>query len=332
MKDQAQKNGAISRRDLLKAAGVGVVGASLGSLRMIVSAQSSTADPHSGVLGVYRFTLGDITVSVISDGVFQANTAIVDVPLTDLQAFASSRYINPTAPLQLSTLLIETGNERILLDTGLGANAPTTGKTLAHLNALGIDPAEINRVILTHAHPDHIGGVVGASGVNYPNARYLMNEAEFVYWTNNPDLSSLRVPDEFKAQLLGASGAILPAIQPLTDLIAPETEIAPGISTFDAPGHTPGHIGVRISGGDQTLMYLADATTNPYIGLERPSWIIGLDSDPEQTVETRVRLLNTAADERALIVGYHFPFPNTGYVARDGDMFRYIPVNWMWES
>lgn len=144
--------------------------------------------------------------------------------------------------------MINTGKHRVLVDTGAGGLCPNTGKLLQNLQAEGIEPRDIDTVILTHGHPDHIGGNTVSEGKPaFPDARFVMCKGEWDFWISHPE--DLKVDEHVKELLLTVASKNLPPIQSQLDLVDHETEIVPGIHTLAASGHTPGHMALAISSG-----------------------------------------------------------------------------------
>lgn len=205
--------------------------------------------------------------------------------------------------------LVDTGSERILFDTGLAAPG-----LLAALEAAGVAPADVTHVVLTHHHPDHIGGLSDDAGaLTFPDAAYVTGQAEFDFWSANP------------SEMWTAK------VQPLADrftFLAPNDAVAPGITAVEAFGHTPGHMAFAVEGGGETLLIAAD-TANHYVwSLAHPDWEVRFDADKAQAAETRRRILGMLAAERMPMLGYHMPFPALGFVEAREDGFRWVPVSY----
>jgi glyoxylase-like metal-dependent hydrolase (beta-lactamase superfamily II) len=223
------------------------------------------------------------------------------------------------------SLMIDTGRHRVLVDTGAGEMAPTTGRLISNLLAEGIAPEEIDTIILTHGHPDHIGGNTDADGkATFPNARYVMWKQEWEFWTSEPDLSAMQVDEPIKQLLLAFAHKKLPPIRNQLQLIETEMEIVPGIKVLPAPGHTPGHMAVAVSSEGQQLLCISDAALH-LIHLEQPQWYSVFDLAPEQALTSKRRLLERAVAERALVHAFHFSFPGLGHVTRKQD-------GWQWRA
>jgi glyoxylase-like metal-dependent hydrolase (beta-lactamase superfamily II) len=228
-------------------------------------------------------------------------------------------YVSP-----YPSVLIDTGQHRVLVDTGEGKLELTAGKLIPNLRAEGIAPEDIDTVIITHAHPDHIGGNIDSQGrPAFPNARYFMLRSEWDFWSSNPTLTSLDISAGDKELIIKRAHDYLQPIQNQLDLVANEEEIVPGVRALGAPGHTPGHMAVSVASNNKELLCLGDLVIHP-VHLEHPDWYIKYDLDPEQVVATRRRLLNRAASQQALLQAYHFPFPGLGYVTSKG-------LGWQWQ-
>ena len=199
----------------------------------------------------------------------------------------------------------------MLVDTGADGLDPNTGRLLRNLQAVGIGTGDIDTVILTHGHPDHIGGNTDAEGKpTFPKARYVMWKEEWNFWTSG----QAETLDEHEECFAFARKNLLP-IQQQLDLIDHEAEIVPGIRAVAAPGHTSGHMAVAISSKGKQLLCISDAFIHP-IHIEHPEWHAAIDMAPEQLMNTRRLLLNKAATEKALMLAFHFPFPGVGHVVR----------------
>jgi glyoxylase-like metal-dependent hydrolase (beta-lactamase superfamily II) len=285
---------------------------------------------------VYRFKVGDFECMAVSDGtlayappLFPPPAALLfaNAPKELLDRSLGERSIQPEQWTEwispYTCLLVNAAGHLILVDTGAGGLAPSTGRLLQNLRAAGIAPDDIDTVILTHAHPDHTGGNIDSEGkLTFPKARYVMWKGEWDFWTSEEAALKL---DKHGKMLLAFAQRNLPPIQGRLDLVDHETEILPGIRAVAAPGHTPGHMVVAISSRRQQLLCISDTVLHP-VHLEQPEWYAAVDFAPKQVVATRRRLLNKAAVEKALVLGFHFPFPGLGHVVPKGTGWQWQPI------
>jgi glyoxylase-like metal-dependent hydrolase (beta-lactamase superfamily II) len=268
--------------------------------------------------GAHRFQVGSICCTVLADGYFSypAQWFFPGADPVELaRLLALKRLPIETILSPCSCLLIQTGRYAILVDTGAGDSA-STGAIFARLEMEGLRPKDVETVVLTHAHPDHIGGVADSRGrPAFPNARHVIAEAEWEFWTSSrASMESLRVPQRAKVAMGPAARRNLEIVRFQIEPVSRETEIAPGVRLIPAPGHTPGHLAVLISSGSDKLLNIGDAAAHP-LHLEQPEWENGFDLDPRQAVATRRELLERAAAEDMRVMAFHFPFPSVGRIA-----------------
>jgi glyoxylase-like metal-dependent hydrolase (beta-lactamase superfamily II) len=277
----------------------------------------------------FRFQVGDFECMAIQDGLARYPAGMFFTNLQKEQyepALCQRGQSAEEMTLPYICLLIHTGRECVLVDTGAGRHATQTGKLLQLLRAEGIEPREIHTVILSHAHPDHIGGSLNENGEPaFPNARYIMFQKEWAYWMSNPSLAELPVDASFKERMLASVRKNLPPIQEQLDLIEPETGILPGIVALASFGHTPGHMALEIISRGARLLFVADAIIDP-IDIEFPQALGVTDHQPEVMMATRVRLLRKSATEGALLATSHFPFPGLGHVLLKGLGWQWKPI------
>jgi glyoxylase-like metal-dependent hydrolase (beta-lactamase superfamily II) len=282
----------------------------------------------------FHFQLGAFRCMVVNDGNVAysdpAQIFFVNAPKDRLKKVLRDYNLDITklkeyvSPYQ--SLLINTDQQLVLVDTGAGDMEPTTGKLILNLRAEGIAPEDIDTVILTHAHADHIGGNIDREGKPaFRNASYIMWKNEWDFWISKPKLAALDISESDKEWTIKYARDHLLPIQDQLDLVDHETEIAPGIWVVAAFGHTPGHMAVYIISDNKQLLCISDAVIHQ-IHLEQPEWYTSVDLAPEQVITTRRQLLDRATTEKALVHAFHFPFPGLGYVIQKGDGWQWQPM------
>jgi glyoxylase-like metal-dependent hydrolase (beta-lactamase superfamily II) len=208
----------------------------------------------------------------------------------------------------------------------MGSNklfGPTTGKLPTTLRQAGIDPANVDAVVMSHAHVDHCGGLIADDGSrHFPNAQFFIGEPDFQYWTSDE-----KIPANYPARgnFLGTARKNLLPVKEQTHFYKDHEQILPGVTALSAPGHTVSHTIFMIESGGQQLCYIGDLAHHPVLLLERPRTHFLYDTDPAQSAESRVRMLDMLAANRIPLLAYHFAWPGIGHVAKAGDGFHYFP-------
>lgn len=279
--------------------------------------------------GSHRFAVGSLWCTVLSDGYYAYPPAwfFPGVPPAELTAALDSRRLPHERILTPYTcLLIETGRHVALVDTGAGTAFPTTGAIEARLEMAGVRPRDIDAVVLTHAHPDHLGGSVDGRGKpRFPNAIHYVAGNERDFWTSiHPNLDGLCVPQEIRCWLEYSARRSLEALRHHLEPVENAMEILPGVHLLPAPGHTPGHLALLLDSGGQQLLNLGDAASHP-LHLQHPDWQNGFDLDPAQATATRRALLERAVSEQMHVMAFHFPFPSIGRVERSNAAWQWLP-------
>jgi glyoxylase-like metal-dependent hydrolase (beta-lactamase superfamily II) len=318
----------LNRRMLLRA-GSAAVGAT--ALAPNVPALAQAAERPQP--GFYRFKLGTIEVTVISDGTlaFPAETLWLD-RAEDARGLLTSTF-QPPSPvgLEINTILVNTGDKLVLIDAGCGVDKfqKTTGRLLRNLAAAGYAPGDIDTILFTHFHFDHLWGISDHNNASllFPSAEFVASETEVAFWSA-PDLADKLPP----AQQPRVTQANLKLATPRLRLIKAMAEVVPGVTTFGTPGHTPGHLAVNISSGREELLLTGDVVVNSAVSFLHPEWPFGFDIDVPLATKTRMAFLDRAAADKTLVGSYHLPFPGFGHVVREGSAYRWLPADWQWTS
>src|SRR4051794_14072780 len=317
---------ALTRRSLL---GGAAAVAAAGSLS---NTPARAAAPMAGKQGssFYRYKVGDFEVTALNEGIVRNATPqnmALNKTLPDVQQALSEAFL-PTDHVinQFNVLVVNTGRNLVLLDSGFGDNgAPTVGNLVTNMAAAGIDPKNVDTILVSHFHGDHISGIRAKAGTaNFPNAEIMVPAAEWKHWTDAGEES--KAPQVWK----GNFGAVKRVFDPIAKDVKQYEygkELVPGITSVDARGHSPGHGAFLVSSGNGKLLVTSD-TVNHQILVRNPDWALWADMDPAMAASARKRLLDMAAADKMQIAAYHLPFPSTGFISKRGDGYEFHPAYW----
>ena len=284
--------------------------------------------------GYYRFNIGDFKCASLSDGTLSLPTQFLgrNVPPEKLKELLQQYYLpTDTNTSQTNLTLIDTGDKLVLFDVGSGPNfQDSAGKLPDLLEAINIAPEDIDAVVITHGHPDHVWGLIDEfeEAPRFANAQYYINAVEYDFWNSDDILTKL--PAQLHSFALGAQRNLKPITERMT-FIKPGEEFITGIQALGTSGHTPGHMSFVVTSNNETLLVTGDALTHFIVSLQQPQWQPVTDMDGDQAVINRQKLADMAATERLRVIGYHFPFPGVGNIGRQQGSYRWIPDAWSWD-
>lgn len=290
----------------------------------LMGALASTFAP--GILSSSRAASDAAALSAVSDGnlVLPVRFALPEVDEADIAALGIPA-LSPSGELRppCNLALYRSGDRLVLFDAGSGPNfQPTAGKLLESLETAGVAPGDITDVIFTHAHPDHLWGVVDDfDEVLFPEATFHMSQTEWDFWRADATLGAM--PEDRKVFVVGARSRF-DAIEDRTKRFASGAEVAAGIEAFGTPGHTPGHMAFVVHGLDEPVLVVGDALSNDPVSFARPDWHWGADQEPAEGAATRLKLLDRLASEKLRLVGFHLPGDGMGRVEREGAAYRFV--------
>lgn len=284
-----------------------------------LAAMTGTARAAAPMLGAAttrfnRVTLGDFEVTTLLAAtmprpdphtIFGLNVAAEEFA----EVSAANNIPTDQAQFFFTPTVINTGGELVLFDTGLNPEAITSA-----LAAAGYTPDQVDVVVITHMHGDHIGGLMGEGGAaTFPNARYVTTSTEYDHWA--------------AAGNEGFDNKMRPLAEK-TEMIDDGASVASGITAMSAPGHTPGHTAYMIESGGKSLVIAADFANHYVWSLGHPDWEVKFDMDKAQAAATRRKVLDMLSADKIPFIGYHMPFPAVGYVETRGDGFQYVPASY----
>jgi glyoxylase-like metal-dependent hydrolase (beta-lactamase superfamily II) len=285
---------------------------------------------------IYRFKFGTFEITsimdskVIREGLHPSFGA--EQPAAVAQALCHTNRIDPNRyEHHFIPTVVNTGKQLILFDTGNGAlrrereqlraRLPD-GRLVERLAQCQYKPEDIDLVVITHGHPDHIGGLTEGGKPVFPHARYVFGAAEFDFWKRGENVREARkLNRELFVQIA----------LPLADrasFVKPGDEVAPGIRAVDAAGHSPGLMAYHVESEGKRLLIWADTCIHYVMAIQRPEWQIDVDDDKDRAVATRKRILGMVADEKLFVAGFHMPFPGIGMVEKSAEAYRWVPVGY----
>jgi glyoxylase-like metal-dependent hydrolase (beta-lactamase superfamily II) len=302
-------------------------------------ARQAGAEPQNGN-GFYRFKIGDFPATVISDGYgdFPVTIFAMNVSEAELAPVLKANFMQPVIQVSNNPLVVDTGRERLLVDTGFGEKlGPPFGnfpRLEASLRRAGITPESIDLVVMSHGHLDHIGGLVTKSGaLAFPRAQFVFVDTEWNYWTGSrfeSEVDSSPLPYPFKKATIEAARENLPPVADRSRFLNQGGEITSGVRYVAAPGHSPSHASILFSSGKEQFVHMGDIAYNPATSLQHPDWTPLLDYEPAQAIKSRKAILDRVATDRIMAMGFHFPFPAIGHVVRRDTAYHWEAVQWAW--
>jgi len=297
-------------------------------------AGTTPAEAAAEMMGVhrpsfYRFTLGEFEVTTFLDGsvqrdgpfpIFGGDQKEADVhALLEANFLPPAKFENPYVPV-----LVNTGKELVLFDTGNGPRRRGKGAGLLPelLKQAGYTPDQIDVVVITHGHPDHIGGLMEGDKPGFPNARYVYGAVEFDYWNKGDN-----IPDKRK----GTRDLYMKIAVPFAEkaaMIKPGDDVVTGIRSIEAFGHSPGHLAFHLESKGQQLVVWADTCNHYVVSLQRPDWHVAFDNDKEQAAATRKKVFAMVNADKIPVIGHHMPFPGLGFLDKRGEAYSWVAAGY----
>lgn len=284
--------------------------------------------PDAQAPGVYHMTVGDMLVTALNDGMFEGSFGMLgDFDPTAAARLHQAAFRAIPPKLAVNCFLLWIGDRLALVDAGCGGVfGPRLGRLAGWLRAVGVAPTDIDMVLATHLHPDHIGGLVDADGAaRFPNAELVVHADDAAFWADDATLAG--AADAQVRSFIQLARTTLAAYRDRTRTMT-GGEALPGVTLVPAPGHTPGHAGWLLSSGAASLLIWGDVVHMPGVQFAHPQAGMSFDTDPGQAIATRKRIMDMAATDRLAVAGMHLDFPTFGHVARSGDGYAFVPEVW----
>jgi glyoxylase-like metal-dependent hydrolase (beta-lactamase superfamily II) len=323
----------ISRRDALTGAAAVAAAPLLASTR--ARAAAPVADKQAP--SFYRYKVGDIQVTVVSDGTntFPLADSFVSNAKKDEVNTALEKAFQPKdkVTFHFGPLVINTGGKLVVIDTGNGPAALASSKGSvglfpSNMVAAGFDPKAVDMVVISHFHGDHVNGLLTAEGTSaFPNAEILVPVTEWKFWMDDGEMSRAS-NDRMKGLFKNNRNIFEAALKKKVTPYEWGKEVAPGLLAIDTVGHTPGHTSYVLSSGSGKVYVQSDVTNNPCLFATNPGWHAFFDQDGDMAEKTRRRVYDMVVAERLQVQGFHYPFPGLGNVEKDGSGYRVVPAPW----
>lgn len=314
----------LNRRRLLQGA------ASLPFAAALVAGPAAAAG-HSATAGaaLYGAPLGRYRITALLDGIAPLGRGFF-FGSDDIDPLLEQTGLGPDVlPAPVSAFLLQSEDRTILIDAGMGEQellGPGFGGVAPGLAAAGVAAGDVDTIVVTHAHPDHIGGMISNGEAVFPNAEVILSDVEAGFWTDAG--IQAQAPEDAQG-LFQLAQTVLGAYGDRVTGVADGAEVLPGVTMMLSPGHTPGHAVLRIDGGDRQLMMIADTLHSADVHTALPDVGFGFDSDPAQAAASRRRIFDMVAADKMLIAGSHVHFPGFGRILTEGDAYRYLPATWL---
>lgn len=276
---------------------------------------------------VYQFQFGEATITSLLEGHVTREDlhpfVATNASAKDVQAVAEQHHLPyPRLEHGFVTTLIETNNKLIAFDPGFGENAPmpSAGFFNNALEQAGYSVSDIDIVVISHSHPDHIGNLMTGGEPTFPNAEIVYGRTEYDYWKRGENISDMRKPTLALFQKVAV---------PLADrirFIEPNESIVSGLTVINAFGHSAGHLAFHFEQGQQRIVMLNDTVAHCAASFARPDWHFSMDDDPDTAAMTRQRMLDMVTTDNIPVIAFHMPFPALGHVEKSGKGYAYRPA------
>ena len=287
--------------------------------------------------GVYRYRVGEFEVTVVADGRNRfklPDNFVTNVKMEEVQnALAAAHYDREIFENTYTPILVNTGSKLVLIDTGTGeagfnSSKGMNGQFASNLASAGLKPDDIDAVIISHYHPDHVGGLVKAdNSPAFAKAEVLVPAVEHKFWMDDGEMSRAapgRMEGLFKNNRRVFNAEVLKRVRTYDW----DKEVVPGVTAVGTPGHSPGHTSFVVQSGNRKIFVQGDVTHVPYLFARNPGWHLMFDQDAGKAEATRRKTYDMLAAEKMIVQGFHYPFPAHAYIEKSGNGYREVMVPW----
>lgn len=310
------------------------------SLATTAFTSAFATSPHASiqhqkqVAGFYQHQLGNVQITALLDGTNYLSPALFKgIPAAEVIQILKKYYADQAKGVQTSVnaFLVNTGSSLVLVDSGSSScNGPNFGSVVKNLNAAGYKTEQVDTILLTHLHPDHVCGISDKGVASFPNATVYVADTEANYWLNSKQASKL--PQDKQARFKQTVEKIQQAVQPYQVTKRFKTfKLGDKIKGFDVistAGHTPGHFSFAFKSGNEEIVFIGDIVHSHSIQFDQPETAIDFDVDPKKAVQTRLVQFARLAKQGQTVAAPHLPFPGIGHIySKDGKSYQWIPVH-----
>jgi glyoxylase-like metal-dependent hydrolase (beta-lactamase superfamily II) len=280
--------------------------------------------------GYFRMLLGDIEITALLDGTIdlEPKKLLTNVGAAEIDRSLARSFQAGAVPTSVNAFVVNTGGKLVLVDAGAaGLFGPTLGRMLTNLRAAGYQPEQVDEILITHFHPDHVGGLVAGDKTVFPNATVRADQRDVDFWLSKEQMD--KAPADTKAFFQGAMASLNPYVTAgRLKAFTGTTDLLPGIRAVAANGHTPGHTVYEVSSQGQKLLVWGDLMHVAAVQFPNPKVTIAFDVNSKAAAAERLKLFAQAAKNRSFIAGAHLPFPGLGHLRAEGRGYTWVPLDY----